>query len=73
MSRDERFETRDRHYGNGHRAGSIASFRVQRIWPVPEGTWRVLTPEDLAKALVQIRGWQLRRIKAEPSANDGRW
>ena len=48
----------------------IERFRVQRLWPRPEQSWRTLTPEEWAKALVKIRGWQLRRIKAQEAAND---
>ncbi|WP_416268813.1 hypothetical protein SD235_04800 [Burkholderia cepacia] len=48
----------------------VASFRVMRIWPRPERTWRVLTPEQWAHALVAIRGWQLRRASMQTPAND---
>jgi hypothetical protein len=48
----------------------IESFRVQRLWPKPETAWRVLTPQQWAKALVQIRGWQLRRFNVAAAAND---
>jgi hypothetical protein len=48
----------------------IESFRVQRIHPNPESTWRTLKPEQWAHALVQIRGWQLRRFKVQEAAND---
>jgi hypothetical protein len=48
----------------------IESFRVQRLWPKPETDWRVLTPKQWAQALVQIRGWQLRRFNVTAAAND---
>jgi len=48
----------------------IDSFRVKRMWPRPEPGWRVLTPTQWAHALVQIRGWQLRRFKVQQAAND---
>ena len=51
----------------------IDQFRVQRLWPSPEQSWRTLTPEQWAKALVQIRGWQLRRIEIQEAANDPYW
>jgi len=51
----------------------IESFRVRRLWPKPEKDWRVLTPGQWAKALVQIRGWQLRRFKVQQAANDDRY
>lgn len=48
----------------------IERFRVRRLWPCPEPSWRTLTPEQWAKALVQIRGWQLRRFEVRQAAND---
>lgn len=48
----------------------IESFRVRRMWPRPEPSWRVLTPTQWAQALVQIRGWQMRRFEARAAAND---
>lgn len=48
----------------------IESFRVRRMWPRPEAGWRVLTPGQWARALVQIRGWQMRRFGAREAAND---
>jgi len=51
----------------------IESFRVRRMWPKPEADWRVLTPQQWAKALVQIRGWQLKRFQVQEAANDSRY
>ena len=48
----------------------IREFRVQRVWPHPETRWRTLSPNQWAKALVQIRGWQLRRFEVQEAAND---
>lgn len=48
----------------------IAGFRVKRVWPCPERTWRNLSPEEWACALVQIRSWQLRRYLRQEAAND---
>lgn len=48
----------------------IESFRVQRVHPHPETSWRTLKPAQWAQALVQIRGWQLRRFKVQEAAND---
>jgi hypothetical protein len=48
----------------------IARFRIKRIWPHPEDSWRTLKPDEWAKALVQIRGWQLRRFQVQEAAND---
>lgn len=51
----------------------IERFRVKRLWPRPEAGWRWLAPEDWARALVQIRDWQLRRFKVQQAANDERF
>lgn len=51
----------------------IEAFRVQRLWPRPECRWRMLTPEQWARALVQIRSWQLRRFTTRKAANDSRY
>ena len=48
----------------------IERFRVKRLWPLPEESWRVLTPEEWAHALLKIRGWQLRRFNVQEAAND---
>ncbi|WP_175783106.1 hypothetical protein [Burkholderia anthina] len=51
----------------------IVGFRVKRLWPHPEPSWRTLSPSQWARALVQIRGWQLRRFEAREAANDDRF
>lgn len=51
----------------------IEAFRVQRLWPRPESRWRMLTPEQWARALVQIRSWQLQRFAKREAANDARY
>ena len=51
----------------------INQFRVKRLWPTPEPGWRVLTPQQWADALVQIRGWQLKRFEVRDAANDDRF
>jgi hypothetical protein len=48
----------------------IARFRIKRLWPHPEESWRTLTPDEWAKALLKIRGWQLRRFQVREAAND---
>ena len=47
----------------------IEAFRVRRLWPKPENTWRDLTPAEYAGGLVQIRAWACCRIDRE-AAND---
>jgi hypothetical protein len=49
----------------------IDRFRVRRLWPSPEHSWRTLSPEDWAKALVEIRKWSAAKI--DLSANDPTW
>ncbi|WP_258035437.1 MULTISPECIES: hypothetical protein [Ralstonia] len=51
----------------------IEAFRVQRLWPRPESRWRMLTPAQWARALVQIRSWQLRRFATKEAANDAKY
>ncbi|MBU9445902.1 hypothetical protein KTE62_29855 [Burkholderia multivorans] len=51
----------------------IMAFRVKRLWPSPEPGWRVLSPAQWARALVQIRGWQMRRFEVREAANDDRY
>ena len=46
----------------------IAQFRIKRLWPHPEPGWRTVTPAEFAAALLQIRGWSLRRIERERAA-----
>lgn len=48
----------------------IERFRVRRIWPHPEQSWRILKPEEWAKALLQIRSWSAAKLEA---ANDPVW
>ena len=48
----------------------IERFRIKRLWPCPEAGWRDLTPQQWADALVQIRGWQLKRFDVQHAAND---
>ena len=47
----------------------IDRFRVKRLWPRPEPEWRELTPDEWAKALLQIREWAAKRLDAQ-AAND---
>nr|WP_057924380.1 hypothetical protein [Burkholderia ambifaria] len=51
----------------------IERFRVKRMWPRPEPGWRMLSPAQWARALVQIRGWQMRRFEVQAAANDDRF
>lgn len=47
----------------------IDGFRVRRLWPCPEPTWRALNPLEWAEALLQIREWAAMRADAE-AANE---
>lgn len=44
----------------------IESFRVQRLHPKPERTWRVLSPSEYLQVIKRIRHWQTARIQALP-------
>lgn len=48
----------------------IQSFRVRRIWPLPDDSWRVMTPLEWAEQLVVVRRWQLCRMEVREAAND---
>jgi hypothetical protein len=50
-------------------ARDICAFRVRRLWPRPERSWRTLTPGDWATGLLQIRRWSAERLDVE-AAND---
>jgi hypothetical protein len=47
----------------------IDQFRVRRLWPRPEHSWRTLTPEEWAQALLKIRTWAAIRLDKE-AANE---
>lgn len=47
----------------------IGAFRIRRLWPAPEAGWRTVTPEEWAKALLNIRSWAAEREGAA-AAND---
>ncbi|MCY7306680.1 MAG: hypothetical protein LH632_11125, partial [Rhodoferax sp.] len=51
----------------------IESFRVKRVWPCPENTWRQLQPKEWAHAILRIRDWQLRKYRDEAAANDAQY
>jgi len=46
----------------------ISSFRVKRLWPKPESTWRTIEPGEWAGALLKIRAWAAERV--DQAAND---
>lgn len=54
------------------RARDISRFRIRRLWPRPERSWRTVTPGEWANALVQIRAWSAGRLDVE-AANDPLW
>ena len=47
----------------------IERFRVRRLWPQPEATWRTVNPQQWATALLRIRAWATNRLDVE-AAND---
>lgn len=54
------------------RFADICMFRIRRVFPRPEVSWRVLTPPQWAEALVEIRRWSANRAGLE-AANDSRF
>lgn len=51
------------------RFDDIAMFRVRRVFPYLESSWRTLTPPQWATALLDIRRWSAHRASLE-AAND---
>ena len=51
----------------------IEKFRVKRVWPNPENSWRTIQPKQWADAILQIRDWQLRKYREEAAANDAQY
>lgn len=47
----------------------ITSFRIKRVWPREERSWRTIEPGEWAQALLQIRAWAARRLDVQ-AAND---
>ncbi len=47
----------------------IKKFRVKRMWPKPEHSWRTVEPKEWAGALLKIRAWASDRIDVQ-AAND---
>ncbi len=50
----------------------VDRFRVRRLWPRPEADWRTLTPDEWAKAILQIREWSAKKLDAQ-AANDANY
>lgn len=40
----------------------IECFRVMRLHPNPESTWRIVTPNEWAETLLKMRKWQAKKI-----------
>ena len=53
------------------RSLDLAGFRIKRLWPRAETSWREVPPEQWANALLRIRAWAARRLDVE-AANDPR-
>jgi len=43
----------------------IESFRVKRLYPKFESTWRILTPDKWAETLLSLRIWQAKKLDKE--------
>lgn len=50
----------------------ISCFRVKRLWPKPEHSWRTVKPAEWAGALLKIRAWATQRIDVQ-AANDSEY
>jgi hypothetical protein len=50
----------------------IKSFRIRRLWPRPESSWRTVTPHNWAAALVHIRTWAANSLDRQ-ATNDPFW
>lgn len=42
----------------------ISEFRVKRLWPKPEQTWRTVTPDEWALTLLKMRRWSADKLDA---------
>lgn len=40
----------------------IESFRVKRLYPIPENDWKILSPDEWAKKLLAMRAWSAKRL-----------
>lgn len=47
----------------------VSTFRIKRLYPRAEMTWRTVPPDEWAAALLRIRAWAARRLDVE-AAND---
>lgn len=54
------------------RMRDVRGFRVKRLWPAPEASWRHVTPREWASALLRIRDWAAKRLDKD-AANDPYW
>lgn len=43
----------------------IARFRVRRLYPQTETSWRIMSPAEWAENLLRLRAWQAKRLDAE--------
>lgn len=43
----------------------IEQFRVKRLWPDMEKTWRIITPQSWAETLLKLRRWQCNKLDQE--------
>lgn len=54
------------------RCFDLTGFRVKRLYPRADLTWRRVAPDEWAQALLQIRAWAARRLDVQ-AANDANW
>lgn len=50
---------------HGDGAFDIEEFRVRKIWPEPETSWKIFTPQEWAEWLVRLRKWSAAKLDIE--------
>lgn len=66
------YQRADRRNPADSRFWDIRGFRIKRLFPRPEFTWRYVSPAEWATGLLRIRAWSARRLDLQ-AANDPRW
>lgn len=54
------------------RMADVSAFRIKRLYPRAEMTWRTVPPAQWAAAILRIRAWAARRLDVE-AANDPKY
>lgn len=54
------------------RMSDVSAFRIKRLYPRAEMTWRTVPPDQWATAILRIRAWAARRLDTDAS-NDPKY